>query len=140
MRRLRIAIAGGLCLAAAQACAQTSGTAPAPTHATYTGCVQKASGSDTTLILSTRNACARLTGKVFADDLAGRQVELKGTLTPRTASSAATIQVDEVLKVGNSCSGVCSLKPPGTRGLHKPDNAVPGSDGGTPGAVPTPPK
>jgi hypothetical protein len=140
---LRIVFAGCICLATAHASAQASAATPAtppPAPATYTGCVQKAPGSDTALIISTPNACARLTGKVSADDLAGHQIELKGILTPRTPSSSATMQVDSVVKVGSTCSDVCLLKPPGTRGLHPPDKAIPGSEGGTPGAVPTPPK
>jgi hypothetical protein len=143
-----IAIAASFCFAAIQASAQAStqapGTTPPPTPAapaTYSGCVQKAPSPDTTLVISTPTACARLTGKLPVDDLSGHQVELKGILTPRTTSSSASIQVDSVISVGSSCSDVCSLRPPGARGLHPPqDGAIPGSEGGTPGAVPTPPK
>ncbi|MGA1982550.1 MAG: hypothetical protein ABSG84_08750 [Acidobacteriaceae bacterium] len=136
-----IAIAG--CLAGAQASAQATGSEPAaakpPAPATYSGCVQKAPNSTTDLVISTPAACARLTGNVSADTLAGHQVELTGILTPRTPSAAASIQVGSVSSVGKACTDVCSLHPPGTRGLQRPSNgAVPGSEGGTPGLTTTP--
>jgi hypothetical protein len=140
VRKLEIALAACLCAAGAPAFAQAAESAPppAPVAATYTGCVQKA--PDSTLVISTPNACARLTGKLAADSdtLAGHQIELKGILTPRTPDVAASIQVNSVVSVGKSCSDVCALHPPGTRGLHRPDGAVPGSEGGTPGAAPPP--
>jgi len=136
-----IAIAG--CFAGAQASAQSAGSEPAaakpPAPATYSGCVQKAPNSTTDLVISTPPACARLTGNVSADTLAGHQVELTGILTPRTPSAAASLRVNSVSSVGKACTDVCSLHPPGTRGLHGPvGNAVPGSEGGTPGLTTTP--
>jgi hypothetical protein len=132
-------LAGCATLAAAQAPAQpASSTPPAPSKpANFSGCVQKAPGSATDLIISTPTACARLTGDaVSADKLSGHQVDLTGIFTPRTSSTPASIQVNSVNKVGDACSDVCSLRPPGTRGLHGPSNqAVPGSEGGTPGAA-----
>ena len=117
----------------------TEGTASkTPAAATYSGCVQKAPDSPTTLVISTPTACAKLTGKVSADTLAGHAVVLNGILTPSSTSTPASIQVNSVSSVGNSCSDVCSLRPPGARGLHKPDNAVPGSEGGTAGVTSTP--
>ena len=138
-----IAIVG--CFAGAQASAQAAGSQPAaakpPAPATYSGCVQKAPNSTTDLVISTPTACARLTGNVSADTLAGHQVELTGILTPRTPSAAASLQVDSVSSVGKSCTDVCSLRPPGTRGLHRPnDGMIPGSEGGTPGLTTTPPQ
>jgi len=135
-----LAVAGCLCAAAAQASAQAPAAAPAPpAPATYTGCVQKAPGSDTALVISAPKACARLTGKAAATSLAGHQVELKGILTPLTPAAAASIQVDSVVSVGKSCTDVCSLRPPGTRGLHPPQqDAIPGTEGGTPGEVAPP--
>jgi hypothetical protein len=134
------AIAGCACMhASAQGSSSTPPTpaAKSPAPAAYSGCVQKAPGSTTDLVISTPTACAKLAGKFSVDDLAGHQVELKGILTPRSASTSATIQVDSVVSVGQSCTDVCSLRPPGTRGLHPPQ-AVPGSEGGTPGAVAPP--
>ncbi len=138
-----IAIAG--CFAGAQASAQAAGSGPAsakpPAPATYSGCVQKAPNSTTGLVISTPTACARLTGNVSADTLAGHQVELNGILTRRTPSAAASLQVGSVSNVGKSCTEVCSLRPPGTRGLQRPsDSAIPGSEGGTPGLTTTPPQ
>jgi hypothetical protein len=132
---LTLAITVTGCLAAASnASAQATATTP-PASATYKGCVQKAPGSEGTLVISTPNACAKLAGKVSADALAGHEVELQGILTPRTPSVAASIQVDSVTHVGAACSNVCALQPP-TRGLHRPQsNDVPGTEGGTPGAV-----
>jgi hypothetical protein len=144
-RALEIAIAGCLCATGAQAFAQGAGASAPPAAkpaapATYSGCVQKAPGASTDLVISTPTACARLSGKVSAGDLAGHEVELKGVLTPRSVSAAASLQVDSVVSVGKSCSDVCSLRPPGTRGLHAPQGgAIPGSEGGTPG-VTAPPK
>lgn len=138
-----MAIAG--CFAGAQASAQAAASQPAAATpaapATYSGCVQKAPNSTTDLVISTPTACARLTGNVSADTLAGHQVELTGILTPRTPSAAASIQVGSVSSVGKSCTDVCSLQPPRSRGLRPPENgAVPGGEAGTPGAVPPPPQ
>jgi hypothetical protein len=139
---LGVAVAGCFAFAGGQALAQASDTAPAkpPAPETFSGCVQKAPGSSTDLVMSTPSACARLAGNVHVDELVGHQVDLKGVLTPRSGSAAASIQVDSVVSVGKSCSDVCSLRPPGSRGLHPPkDGAVPGSEGGTPGAAAPPP-
>lgn len=146
---LGVAVMVGGARASAQASAQstagggqTSGSAAVVAKpiapASVTGCVQKAPDSSTTLVISTPTVCALLTGKVSVDKLAGHEVVLTGVLTPRTTAAPASIKVDSVGSVGKSCSDVCSLKPPGTRGLHPPDGAVPGSEGGTPGAVQTP--
>lgn len=142
---LGIAIAGCVVIAGPLAFAQAAGSETAPPKpsapATYSGCVQKAPDAPTTLVISTATACARLAGNVSADTLAGHQVELTGILTPRTPSIPASIQVDSVGSVGKSCTDVCSLRPPGTRGLHRPnDNAVPGTEGGTPGVTTAPPQ
>ena len=145
-RALEVAVVTCLCVAAAQAFAQGPGGSATPpaqpaAPATYSGCVQKAPGSSTDLVISTPKVCAKLEGKVNADDLVGHQVELKGVLTPRSASAAASIQVNSVASVGKSCSEVCSLWPPGSRGLHPPQNgAIPGSEGGTPGVAAPPPQ
>jgi len=144
-RALGVALVTCLCVAGAQGFAQGPGGSATPPPkpaepATYSGCVQKASGSSTDLVISTPKVCARLQGKVSADDLVGHQVELKGVLTPRSSSVAASIQVDSVVSVGKSCSDVCSLRPPGSRGLHPPPGAVPGSEGGTPGVAAPPPQ
>jgi hypothetical protein len=102
--------------------------------------VQKAPGSSDTLVISAPTACAKLTGNISVDKLAGHQVDLTGILTPRTPAAPALISVDKVTKVGDSCTDVCSLRPPGTRGLHPPDShEVFGTEGGTPG-VAAPPK
>jgi hypothetical protein len=127
------------CFAAARTSAQAAANPPAPAPATYSGCVQKAPDSTTDLVISTPKVCALLTGKVSVDALAGHQVELTGILTPRTSAAAASIQVSSVGSVGKACTEVCVLKPPMSRGLHRPnDGAVPGSEGGTPGLTTTP--
>ena len=131
------AVAGGPLAFAQGSTTETTASKP-PAAATYSGCVQKAPDSPTTLVISTPTACARLTGKVSVDALAGHAVELNGVLTPGTPAAPASILVNSVGSVGNSCSDVCSLRPPGTRGLHRPDNAVPGSEGGTAGLTKTP--
>lgn len=142
MGALAVVVAASVVASGLSAIAQGSGTETAagkpPAAATYSGCVQKAPDSPTTLVISTPTACARLTGKVSPDTLAGHAVVLNGILTPSTASAPASIQVNSVGSVGNSCSDVCSLRPPGTRGLHRPDSAVPGSEGGTPGVTTAP--
>lgn len=137
------ALAIAVALAGPPAFAQAAASAPAatkpPAPATYSGCVQKAPDSTTTLVISTPTACALLTGKVSVEKLAGHQVELTGILTPRTPTVAASIQVNSVASVGKSCTDICALKPPGTRGLHRPsENAIPGSEGGTPGLTTSP--
>ena len=138
---LGLAIASAVGLASAQAYAQASGSPPTPAKpaapATFAGCVQKA--PDTGLVISTPKVCARLTGKFSVEELEGHEVDLKGVLVPRAASVAASIQVDSVTKVGKSCSDVCSLQPPATRGLHPMKNKeIPGSEGGTPGLTAPP--
>jgi hypothetical protein len=121
--------------------AQESGnTSPAKPTA-FSGCVQKASGSGNTLIISGEAVCATLKGKLAEEKLIGHQVDLKGVLTARTASVAASIEVQSVEKIGESCSDVCKLQPPGTRGLRPPkDHEIPGTEGGTPGVVAPPHK
>jgi hypothetical protein len=60
---------------------------------------------------------------------------LTGVLTPRTTSTSASIRVDSVVSVGQSCSNTCSLQPPGTRSVRMHNqHEIPGSEGGTPGA------
>jgi hypothetical protein len=131
---LRIALVGTIGLAGVHGYAQAPANAPAtpPAPATFSGCVQKAPGSSTTLVISTATTCATLTGKVSMDVLAGHQVDLTGVLTPRTATDAASIEVHVVNGVGKSCSDVCALHPPHSRGLH------PGGEGGTPGVAAPP--
>ena len=143
-------MAGGAGVAGFPAWGQTPANAPPakpPTPVTYAGCVQKAPDSDTILVISTAKVCATLnkgqaSDKDFSEEkLAGHEVELKGVLTPRTASVAASIEVNSVVSVGKSCTDVCALRPPATRGLHRPDPAAgdaPGADGGTPGLAPPP--
>ena len=129
-------IAGCVCFTAARASAQTSGAAAAPpAPATYKGCVQKAPGTDGTLLISTPSACAKLTGKVVGDNAIGHEVQLEGILMPRTPSVPASLQVNSVVSVGDACSTVCTLRP--RRGLISPQNApkaTPGTEGGTPRA------
>jgi hypothetical protein len=117
----------------------TFAQAPAPPPVeSFQGCVQPSPTDKTVLIVSTDNACAKLTGKFKAADISGHQVELKGVLTPYASATApASIKVDSVVTVGKPCEDVCSLVPPHTRGLH--GGETPGKEGGTPGAVPTPP-
>jgi hypothetical protein len=109
----------------------------APT--TFSGCVQKAPGSTTVLVISTPTVCATLKGKFSEEKLAGHEVDLKGVLTPGTAAVASSIQVRSVGSVGKSCSEVCSLHPPAKRGLSRKEHEIPGSEGGTPGVVAPPP-
>jgi hypothetical protein len=75
------AVAGGPLAFAQGSSTETTASKP-PVAATYSGCVQKAPDSPTTLVISTPTACARLTGKVSADTLAGHAVVLNGILTP----------------------------------------------------------
>ena len=135
---LALALAACATLAVAQAPAAPASSTP-PKPASFSGCVQKAPDS-TDIILSTTTTCARLTGDAAsADKLAGHQVDLTGIFTARTSSTSASIQVNSVQKVGAACSEVCSLHPPSSRGLQRPSNqAIPGSVGGTPGAVADP--
>jgi hypothetical protein len=135
---LGMAIAGAACLAAVESQGQTPESAPAKpaAPAKFSGCVQKAPGSSSTLVISSGTVCATLKGSLADDKLVGHQIELEGVLTPRTAATAASIEVNSVGSVGKSCSDVCALQPPRSRGLRAPvSGAVPGSQGGTPGAV-----
>jgi hypothetical protein len=114
--------------------AQSTQTAPAaaPAEKKFSGCVQPVPTDKDTLVLSGDTVCAKLTGKFAASELSGHQVELNGVLTPRTTGTPASIEVGSVASVGKSCSDVCALKPPGTRGLGK-GGQTPGKEGGTPG-------
>jgi hypothetical protein len=135
---LGIAIAGAASLYA-QAPDSTPPKPPAPQ--TFQGCVQKAPGSTASLIISSGSVCATLKGSLADEKLAGHEIELTGVLTPRTGAAAASIQVNSVGSVGKSCSDVCSPLPPRSRGLHPPDQAIPGTQGGTPGlTAPQPPQ
>jgi hypothetical protein len=137
---MAIACAAGLGAVESQGQTPETGLPPKPSApAKFSGCVQKAPGSSSTLVISSGTVCATLKGSLAADKLVGHQIELEGVLTPRTAAAGASIQVNSVASVGQSCSDVCSLQPPRSRGLHAPVNgAVPGSEGGTPGVVAPP--
>jgi hypothetical protein len=113
-------------------------TPAAPPAQEFQGCVQASPTDKTVLVLNTEAACATLTGKFTATQLDGHQVDLKGVLTPHTRTVPASIHVDTVVSVGKACSNVCSLRPPGTRGLGK-GGEIPGKQGGTPGEAPTQP-
>jgi hypothetical protein len=123
---------GGLSVASWAAAQSTPAAAAAPAEKKFSGCVQPVPTDKDTLVLSGDTVCAKLTGKFAAADLTGHQVELNGVLTPRTPGTPASIEVGSVASVGKSCSDVCSLKPPGTRGLGK-GGQMPGKEGGTPG-------
>jgi len=136
---LGLAAAGFVGLASAQTPAQPEAPAKPAAPATYKGCVQKAPNSSTELVIKTATSCAKLTGQINVDQLAGHQVELTGMLTPRSGPQPATIKVDSVGSVGETCSDVCSLTPPRSRGLGH-GGEIPGSEGGTPGlTAPTKP-
>ena len=135
---LGLAIACVASMAAVESQGQAPESAPPKPSAPakFSGCVQKAPGSSSTLVINSATVCATLKGSLADDKLVGHQIELTGVLTPRTAAAAASIQVNSVASVGQSCSDVCSLQPPRSRGLRAPvSGAVPGSEGGTPGAV-----
>jgi len=112
--------------------------APAPPpQQRFKGCVQASPADKDTLILTAESTCAKLTGKFSAGKLSGHQIDLKGVLAPRTSTDPATIHVDSVVSVGKTCSDVCSLQPPRSRGLKR-GGETPGKEGGTPGLTPTP--
>jgi hypothetical protein len=116
--------------------APTPPAASPSAQALYSGCVQQSPGDKDTLVLSTDTVCAKLTGDLATASLAGHEIDLKGVLTPRAARTPASIQIDSISHVGKSCSDVCSLRPPGTRGLG---GEKPGREGGRPGVTPTTP-
>jgi hypothetical protein len=117
------------------AAAQSASASDKPaSEQSFSGCVQRSATDKDTLILSTDSVCATLGGKVSGTQIAGHQVDLKGVLTPRTPAAPASIQVGSVVSVGKECSDVCSLRPPGSRGLQK-GGEMPGKEGGTPGEV-----
>jgi hypothetical protein len=125
--------------AAAQSGTQTAPAAAAPDPTAkppapareFQGCVQSSPTDKTILVFSTDKVCATLDGGLATPQLAGHQIDLKGILTPRTRNQAASIHIDSVVNVGKPCSDVCSLRPPGTRGLG--GGETPGREGGTPG-------
>jgi hypothetical protein len=127
----QIAVCGALSFAS-WAAAQSAAPAAAPAAAKFSGCVQPLTTDKDTMVLSGDTVCAQLTGKFAASDLTGHQVELNGVLTPRTSGTPASIQVGSVSSVGKSCSDICSLMPPRTRGLGR-GGQTPGKEGGTPG-------
>jgi hypothetical protein len=120
-----------------QAQSPTASSAAPPTASHYAGCVQRSTTDKDTIILSGETVCAKLTGTFSSEKLVGHEVDLKGVLTDGTASVPTAIRVGSVNSVGKSCSEVCSLLPPGRRGLKKGD--YPGKEGGTPGMAPTKP-
>jgi hypothetical protein len=118
-----------------QAASRPAQTPPAATH--YAGCVQRSATDKDTILLSSETLCARLTGTSSAEKMVGHEVDLSGVLTDRTASTPAAIRVESIGSIGKSCTDVCSLQPPGRRGLKKGE--LPGKEGGTPGAAPAKP-
>jgi hypothetical protein len=126
------AVCGVLSVAGRAGAQTTPAAAAAPAPAKFSGCVQPLATDKDTLVMSGDTVCAKLTGKFAAADLMGHQVELNGVLTPRTHDTPASIEVGSVASVGKSCTDICSLKPPGTRGLGR-GGQTPGKEGGTPG-------
>ena len=138
-RQSTVTVAAALLLSCGLASAQAPAAQSAPpAPQKFQGCVQPSPTDKTVLIVSTESACAKLSGKFTASKISGHQIELSGVLTPLTSTTPASIKVDSVLTVGKPCSDVCSLQPPHTRGLGH-GGETPGKEGGTPGAVPTPP-
>ena len=129
----------GICTLTKPCLGQTSSppASASSSVAHYAGCVQRSTTDKDTIILSNETLCAKLTGTFVADKLVGHEVDLKGVLTDGTASTPAAIRVNSIGSIGKSCSDVCSLLPPGKRGLKKGE--LPGKEGGTPGAAPTKP-
>jgi hypothetical protein len=99
--------------------------------------VQPSSADKSVLVLSAAAVCAKLTGKFSAGEIAGHEIDVTGVLTPRSSAGPASIRVDAVVSVGKACTEVCSLRPPGSRGLSK-GGEIPGREGGTPGEAPAP--
>lgn len=108
-----------------------------PVVTRYAGCVQRSATDNDTIVLSNEKLCAKLTGSFSAEKMAGHEVDLNGVLTDSTASTPAAIRVGSIRSIGKSCSDICSLFPPGKRGLKKGE--LPGKEGGTPGVAPTKP-
>jgi hypothetical protein len=130
-------IALAACSAVTHCLAQTV-PQPAPsTPAHFAGCVQRSTTDKDIVVLSGDAVCAKLTGNFSTEKLIGHEVDLKGVLTERTAATPASIRVNSVGSIGKGCSNICSLQPPGTRGLRGPEK--PGKEGGTPGMAPTTP-
>jgi hypothetical protein len=110
---------------------------PPPAITRHTGCAQRSATDKDVIILSTEAVCAKLTGNFTADKIIGHEIDLKGALIPGTPTDPAVIRVESVSSIQKSCSDICSLSPPGRRGLKK--GQYPGKEGGTPGVAPTQP-
>jgi hypothetical protein len=132
-----LSTAGGLAPFEIRAAAQSAPPPASPPPQRFKGCVQPSPTDKDTLILTADSTCAKLTGKFSVGKLSGHQIDLKGVLAPRTSTDPATIHVDSVVSVGKTCSDVCSLQPPRSRGLTR-GGETPGKEGGTPGLAPTP--
>ncbi|HEY4380757.1 MAG TPA: hypothetical protein VGN01_10460 [Acidobacteriaceae bacterium] len=132
-------IAGcGMIASAAAMAGQTQPTTPTASvepASKYSGCVMRLEADKDTLVINDATVCAKLTGKFVAADIAGHEVDITGVLKAGSRTIPASLNVSSVGSVGKSCSSICSLLPPRTRGLGK-GGEVPGKEGGTPGVAP----
>jgi hypothetical protein len=125
-------------LGAAQSPAPATAASSLAAEKKYSGCVQGQPGENSMLVLSGDGLCARLTGKFPAESITGHEIELRGTLTPRTPQVTAFIAVTSILTVGKTCANSCSLYPLPAYVPGKGD-ANSGKQPDSPPAAPPPP-
>ena len=97
----------------------------------HEGCVMASPDDAKVLLLAEEASCSVLTGKLAKPDLLGHVIVLGGIDTAATTTEPQSVKVQKIVSQGVACHRVCTLEPPGHRGLHKKEK--PGSQGGTPG-------
>lgn len=99
---------------------------------TFSGCVMPLAGHPDFLTLCEPHTCSLLRGKV---DLhwAAHTVRLRGALHPASSTQPRTIEVNNLVSLGEACKAACKPSIPG-RGVGPEDK--PDGEGGTPGAAP----
>ncbi len=119
-----------LCAAAVAKASCLFAFAQAPT--TFSGCAMPLAGHPDFLTLCEPHTCSLLRGKV---DLhwAGHTVRLRGALHPASSTQPRTIEVNDLVSLGEACKAACKPSIPG-RGVGPEDK--PDGEGGTPGAAP----
>lgn len=108
----------------------------AASDAVFKGCAMPLESNHDFLTLCEPHTCSLLRGKV-ENKWAGHTIKLRGALHEATSTQPRTIEVEEVLEIGEACNAACQPVIPG-RGLGPKDK--PQGEGGTPGVAPAKPK
>ncbi len=101
-------------------------------NAVFEGCAMPLENNHDFLTLCEPHNCSLLRGKV-EKKWSGHEVKLRGVLHAATSTQPRTIEVEEMLDIGEACKAACQPAISG-RGLGPKDRPL--GEGGTPGLTP----